>query len=155
MFYFLFSILLVFFLWYALIYSFIFLKRRADFFTGKVVKTKNLKVVSLQILLYQIETIFHLAKSIFNKFQIYFEEKNTHKRKIIVLQNVVYHLNQNLNRDLEIKTVSPSTSNGVGIWIYLVNNLNDDEKFSLENYFIGVISKYTSEFAFSKVFLSA
>ena len=81
MFYFLFSILLVFFLWYALIYSFIFLKRRADFFTGKVVKTKNLKVVSLQILLYQIETIFHLAKSIFNKFQIYFEEKNTHKRK--------------------------------------------------------------------------
>lgn len=147
MFYFLFSILLVFFLWYALIYSFIFLKRRADFFTGKVVKTKNLKVVSLQILLYQIETIFHLAKSIFNKFQIYFEEKNTHKRKIIVLQNVVYHLNQNLNRDLEIKTVSPSTSNGVGIWIYLVNNLNDDEKFSLENYFIGVISKYTSEFA--------
>ena len=59
----------------------------------------------------------------------------------------MYHLNQNLNRDLEIKTVSPSTSNGVGIWIYLVNNLNDDEKFSLENYFIGVISKYTSEFA--------
>ena len=33
------------------------------------------------------------------------------------------------------------------MWVYLVNNLDDNDKFSLENYFIGVISKYTSEFA--------
>jgi hypothetical protein len=132
---------------YLTIFIFLLLKRKAEFYSGKVVKTNKLKVASLQVLLYQVEMILLLAKFIFNKAQIYFEEKNTQNRKMIVLQNVVYHLNQNLNRELEIKTVSPSTSNGVGVWIYLVNNLNDDEKFSLENYFIGVISKYTSEFA--------
>ena len=134
-------------LWYLTIFILLFLKRKADFYSGKVVKTNKLKVSSLQVLLYQVEMILLLAKFIFNKAQIYFEEKNTEKRKMIVLQNVVHHLNQNLKTELGIKIVSPATSNGIDIWIYLANNLKDADKTLLEDYFSGVLSKYTAEFA--------
>ena len=134
-------------LWYLTIFIFLLLKRQSDFYSGKVVKTNKLKVASLQVLLYQLEMILLLAKFIFNKVQIYFEEKNTQKRKMIVLQNVVHHLNQNLKTELGIKIVSPATSNGIDIWIYLANNLKDADKTLLEDYFSGVLSKYTAEFA--------
>lgn len=134
-------------LWYLTIFILLLLKRKADFYSGKVVKTNKLKVDSLQVLLYQVEMILLLAKFIFNKAQIYFEEKNTQKRKMIVLQNVVHHLNQNLKTELGIKIVSPATSNGIDIWIYLANNLKDADKTLLEDYFSGVLSKYTAEFA--------
>ena len=134
-------------LWYLAIFIFLLLKRKADFYSGEVVKTKKLKVASLQVLLYQVEMILLLAKFIFNKAQIYFEEKNTQNRKMIVLQNVVHHLNQNLKTELGIKIVSPATSNGIDIWIYLANNLKDADKTLLEDYFSGVLSKYTAEFA--------
>jgi hypothetical protein len=134
-------------LWYLTIFILLLLKRKADFYSGKVVKTNKLKVASLQVLLYQVEMILLLAKFIFNKAQIYFEEKNTQKRKMIVLQNVVHHLNQNLKTELGIKIVSPATSNGIDIWIYLANNLKDADKNLLEDYFSGVLSKYTAEFA--------
>lgn len=134
-------------LWYLTIFILLLLKRKADFYSGKVVKTNKLKVASLQVLLYQVEMILLLAKFIFNKAQIYFEEKNTQKRKMIVLQNVVHHLNQNLKTELGIKIVSPATSNGIDIWIYLANNLKDADKTLLEDYFSGVLSKYTAEFA--------
>ena len=134
-------------LWYLTIFILLLLKRKADFYSGKVVKTNKLKVASLQVLLYQVEMILLLAKFIFNKAQIYFEEKNTEKKKMIVLQNVVHHLNQNLKTELGIKIVSPATSNGIDIWIYLANNLKDADKTLLEDYFSGVLSKYTAEFA--------
>lgn len=134
-------------LWYLAIFIFLLLKRKAALYSGKVVKTKKLKVASLQVLLYQVEMILLLAKFIFNKAQIYFEEKNTQNRKMIVLQNVVHHLNQNLKTELGIKIVSPATSNGIDIWIYLANNLKDTDKTLLEDYFSGVLSKYTAEFA--------
>lgn len=134
-------------LWYLTIFILLLLKRKADFYSGKVVKTKKLKVASLQVLLYQVEMILLLAKFIFNKAQIYFEEKNTQNRKMIVLQNVVHHLNQNLKTELGIKIVSPATSNGIDIWINLANNLKDADKTLLEDYFSGVLSKYTAEFA--------
>ncbi|EFM36265.1 hypothetical protein HMPREF9189_0077 [Streptococcus sp. oral taxon 071 str. 73H25AP] len=134
-------------LWYLTIFILLLLKRIADFYSGKVVKTNKLKVATLQVLLYQLEMILLFAKFIFNKVQIYFEEKNTQKRKMIVLQNVVHHLNQNLKTELGIKIVSPATSNGIDIWIYLANNLKDADKTLLEDYFSGVLSKYTAEFA--------
>lgn len=74
-------------------------------------------------------------------------EKQLQARKATVLQNVVNHLNQNLYQDLQLKTVNPATTGGVDIWVYLANNLNDDEQLSLENYFVGVIALYTNEFA--------
>ena len=74
-------------------------------------------------------------------------DKQLQDRKATVLQKVVNHLNQNLYQDLQLKTINPATTGGVDIWVYLANNLNDDEQLSLENYFTGVLSKYTREFA--------
>ena len=68
-------------------------------------------------------------------------------RKATVLQNVVNHLNQNLYQQLQLKTINPATTDGVYVWVYLANNLNDNEQLSLENYFVGVIALYTNEFA--------
>lgn len=45
-----------------------------------------------------------------------------------------------------IKTVSPATTGGVDVWVYLAKNLNETEKNFLEDYFMGVLSKYTDEF---------
>lgn len=74
-------------------------------------------------------------------------DKQLQDRKATVLQKVVNHLNQNLYQDLQLKTINPATTGGVDIWVYLANNLNDDEQLSLENYFVGVIALYTNEFA--------
>lgn len=74
-------------------------------------------------------------------------DKQLQNRKATVLQNVVNHLNQNLYQDLQLKTINPATTGDVDIWVYLANNLNDDEQLSLENYFVGVIALYTNEFA--------
>jgi len=74
-------------------------------------------------------------------------DKQLQALKDTVLQNVVNHLNQNLYQDLQLKTIHPATTDGVEVWVYLANNLNDDEQLSLENYFTGVLSKYTREFA--------
>ena len=74
-------------------------------------------------------------------------DKQLQDRKATVLQNVVNHLNQNLYKNLQLKTINPATTGGVDIWVYLANNLNDDEQLSLENYFSGVLSIYTDKFA--------
>lgn len=66
--------------------------------------------------------------------------------KATVLQNVVNYLNKNLYQDLQLKTINPATTDGVYVWVYLANNLNDDEQLSLENYFLGVLSIYTDKF---------
>ena len=74
-------------------------------------------------------------------------DKQLQALKDTVLQTVVNHLNQNLSHDLQLKTIHPATTDGVEVWVYLANNLNDDEQLSLENYFSGVLSIYTDKFA--------
>ena len=74
-------------------------------------------------------------------------DKQLQALKDTVLQTVVNHLNQNLYQDLQLKTINPATTDGVYVWVYLANNLNDDEQLSLENYFLGVLSIYTDKFA--------
>lgn len=49
-------------------------------------------------------------------------DKQLQARKATVLQNVVNHLNQNLYKDLQLKTINPATTGGVDIWVYLANN---------------------------------
>jgi hypothetical protein len=68
-------------------------------------------------------------------------------RKGTVLQNVVNHLNQNLSHDLQLKTINPATTRGIDVWIYLANNLDTNSQKELEEYFMGVLAKYTNEFA--------
>jgi len=68
-------------------------------------------------------------------------------RKATILQNVVNHLNQNLAHDLQLKTINPATTRGVDVWVYLAHNLDTNSQKELEDYFMGVLAKYTNEFA--------
>lgn len=75
------------------------------------------------------------------------QQKQLQQRKVIALQKVIYNLNQTLTNDLGIKTTQPTITNGVEVWIYLVNKLDSATEAKLEDYFSGVMSKYTEEFA--------
>ncbi len=134
--------------WQSLNVLFIFLKRKFLYLSGTVHKREtNLFNESLLLSGVQIQTIISLIKKLFNWWSKEKETEQLQTRKSIVLKNVVNHLNQTLFQDLGIKTVSPATTGGVDVWVYLTNNLNETEKSSLEDYFMGVLSKYTDEFA--------
>ncbi|WP_455144917.1 hypothetical protein [Streptococcus constellatus] len=147
MFYFLFNFLLLLILWYALILFWNYFKRRADFYNGKVVQTSNLWAYSFQILLDQINVVWKVIKFLFNKWQAYSENKNLQQRKTVALNNTKNHINENLEKDIGLKYTKSATTGGVDLWVYLSNDLSDAEKLRLENYFSGVLSKYTAEFA--------
>ena len=134
-------------IWQSLNILFIFLKRKFLYLSGTVHKREtNLFNESLLLSGVQIQTIISLIKEILNWWSKERETVQLQTRKSIVLKNVVNHLNQTLFQDLGIKTVSPATTGGVDVWVYLAKNLNETEKNFLEDYFMGVLSKYTDEF---------
>lgn len=134
-------------IWQYLNVLFIFLKRKFLYLSGTVHKREtNLFNESLLLSGVQIQTIISLIKEILNWWSKERETVQLQTRKSIVLKNVVNHLNQTLFQDLGIKTVSPATTGGVDVWVYLAKNLNETEKNFLEDYFMGVLSKYTDEF---------
>ncbi|MCY7085429.1 hypothetical protein MK396_08805 [Streptococcus oralis] len=134
-------------IWQSLNVLFIFLKRKFLYLSGTVHKREtNLFNESLLLSGVQIQTIISLIKEILNWWSKERETVQLQTRKSIVLKNVVNHLNQTLFQDLGIKTVSPATTGGVDVWVYLAKNLNETEKNFLEDYFMGVLSKYTDEF---------
>lgn len=147
MFYFLFNFLLLLILWYALILFWNYFKRKADFSNGRVVQTTNLWAYSFQVFLDQINVLWKVIKILFNKWLEYSENKELQHRKMVALDNTKNHINKNLEKDTGLKTTKPATTGGVDIWVYLVNSLNDSEESRLEDYFSGVLSKYTAEFA--------
>lgn len=143
-----FYLILALFIWQGFNTLYISLKRQFLIVSDEVVKrNENLWEQCLLLTGKQVKFITTLIQNVtlwwFNKKA----DEQLQVRKGTVLQNVVNHLNQNLSHDLQLKTINPATTGGVDVWVYLVNNLDDNDKFSLENYFIGVISKYTSEFA--------
>lgn len=134
-------------IWQSLNVLFIFLKRKFLYLSGTVHKREtNLFNESLLLSGVQIQTIISLIKEILNWWSKERETVQLQTRKSIVLKNIVNHLNQTLFQDLGIKTVSPATTGGVDVWVYLAKNLNETEKNFLEDYFMGVLSKYTDEF---------
>ena len=139
---------LILLLWQSVNVLFIYLKRQFLIVSDEVVK-RNEKLWEQCLLLTgkQVKIITTLIRNITIWLLKKKADKQLQARKATVLQNVVNHLNQNLFHDLQLKTINPATTGGVDVWVYLVNNLDDNDKFSLENYFIGVISTYTSEFA--------
>ena len=139
---------IVLFLWQSVNVLCISLKRQFLILSDEVVKrNENLWEQCLLLTGKQVKFITTLIQNVtlwwFNKKA----EEQLQVRKGTVLQNVVNHLNQNLSHDLQLKTINPATTGGIDIWVYLANKLNDDEQLSLENYFTGVLSKYTREFA--------
>lgn len=143
-----FSLIIALLVWQGLNILHIFLKRQFLIVSDEVVK-RNEKLWEQCLLLTgkQVKIITTLIRN----FALWWFKKKADEqlqvRKGTVLQNVVNHLNQNLSHDLQLKTINPATTGGIDIWVYLANNLNDDEQLSLENYFTGVLSKYTREFA--------
>ena len=134
-------------IWQSLNVLFIFLKRKFLYLSGTVHKREtNLFNEALLLSGVQIQTIISLIKENLNWWSKERETVQLQTRKSIVLKNVVNHLNQTLFQDLGIKTVSPATTGGVDVWVYLAKNLNETEKNFLEDYFMGVLSKYTDEF---------
>jgi hypothetical protein len=134
-------------IWQSLNVLFIFLKRKFLYLSGTVHKREtNLFNEALLLSGVQIQTIISLIKGNLNWWSKERETVQLQTRKSTVLKNVVNHLNQTLFQDLGIKTVSPATTGGVDVWVYLAKNLNETEKNFLEDYFMGVLSKYTDEF---------
>ena len=134
-------------IWQSLNVLFIFLKRKFLYLSGTFHKREtNLFNEALLLSGVQIQTIISLIKENLNWWSKERETVQLQTRKSIVLKNVVNHLNQTLFQDLGIKTVSPATTGGVDVWVYLAKNLNETEKNFLEDYFMGVLSKYTDEF---------
>lgn len=143
-----FSLIIALLVWQGLNILHIFLKRQFLIVSDEVVK-RNEKLWE-QCLLLTGKQVKIISTLIRNVTLWWFKKKADEQlqvRKGTVLQNVVNHLNQNLSHDLQLKTINPATTGGIDIWVYLANNLNDDEQLSLENYFTGVLSKYTREFA--------
>lgn len=131
---------------YSIIFIFLFLKRKADFYNGKVVQTTNLWASSFQFLLNHFQVIKNVIKKLVNRYYEDSEKEKLEERRREVLINVINHLNETIFQDLGLKTTNPATINGPYVLVYLVNNLNSSDKKSLEDYFEGVLSKYTDEF---------
>lgn len=134
-------------IYYFLVTCFLFIKQKADFHNGKVIQRRNLLAHAFQIIIEQLQFILKGFKNLWNIWRDNKLSVEVQERKSNVLINVVNHLNQKLESDLGIKTTSPATTRGVDVWVYLSNKLNEAEKEQLEDYFIGVLTKYTAEFA--------
>ena len=143
-----FSLIIALLVWQGLNILHIFLKRQFLIVSDEVVK-RNEKLWEQCLLLTgkQVKIITTLIRNVALWWFKKKADEQLQVRKGTVLQNVVNHLNQNLSHDLQLKTINPATTGGIDIWVYLGKNLNDDEQLSLENYFTGVLSKYTREFA--------
>ena len=143
-----FSLIIALLVWQGLNILHIFLKRQFLIVSDEVVK-RNEKLWEQCLLLTgkQVKIITTLIRNVALWWFKKKADEQLQVRKGTVLQNVVNHLNQNLSHDLQLKTINPATTGGIDIWVYLANKLNDDEQLSLENYFTGVLSKYTREFA--------
>lgn len=143
-----FSLIIALLVWQGLNILHIFLKRQFLIVSDEVVK-RNEKLWEQCLLLTgkQVKIITTLIRNVALWWFKKKADEQLQVRKGTVLQNVVNHLNQNLSHDLQLKTINPATTGGIDIWVYLANNLNDDEQLSLENYFTGALSKYTREFA--------
>ena len=141
-----FSLIIALLVWQGLNILHIFLKRQFLIVSDEVVK-RNEKLWEQCLLLTgkQVKIITTLIRNVTLWWFKKKADEQLQVRKGTVLQNVVNHLNQNLSHDLQLKTINPATTGGIDIWVYLANKLNDDEQLSLENYFTGVLSKYTRE----------
>jgi len=139
---------IVLFLWQSVNVLCISLKRQFLILSDEVVKkNENLWEQCLLLTGKQVKFITTLIQNVtlwwFNKKA----DEQLQVRKGTVLQNVVNHLNQNLSHDLQLETINPATTRGIDVWLYLANNLDTNSQKELEDYFMGVLAKYTNEFA--------
>ena len=141
-------IFIVLLLWQSVNVLCISLKRQFLILSDEVVKkNENLWEQCLLLTGKQVKIITTLIRDIILWLLKKKADEQLLARKATILQNVVNHLNQNLSHDLQLKTINPATTGGVDVWVYLANNLDTNSQKELEDYFMGVLAKYTNEFA--------
>ena len=139
---------IVLFLWQSVNVLCISLKRQFLILSDEVVKkNENLWEQCLLLTGKQVKIITTLIRDVILWLLKKKADEQLQARKATILQNVVNHLNQNLSQDLQLKTINPATTSGVDVWVYLANNLDTNSQKELEEYFMGVLAKYTNEFA--------
>lgn len=139
---------IVLFLWQSVNVLCISLKRQFLILSDEVVKkNENLWEQCLLLTGKQVKIITTLIRNVTIWLLKKKADEQLQARKATILQNVVNHLNQNLSQDLQLKTINPATTGGVDVWVYLANNLDTNSQKELEEYFMGVLAKYTNEFA--------
>ena len=143
-----FSLIIALFVRQGLNILYIFLKRQFLIVSDEVVK-RNEKLWEQSLLLTgkQVKIITTLIRNVTIWLLKKKADEQLQARKATILQNVVNHLNQNLSQDLQLKTINSATTGGVDVWVYLANNLDTNSQKELEEYFMGVLAKYTNEFA--------
>ena len=143
-----FSLILALCVWQVLNILYIFLKRQFLIVSDEVVKkNENLWEQCLLLTGKQVKIITTLIRNVILWLLKKKADEQLQARKATILQNVVNHLNQNLAHDLQLKTINPATTRGIDVWIYLANKLDPTTETKLEDYFSGILSKYTNEFA--------
>lgn len=143
-----FYLILTLLVWQGLNILYISLKRQFLILSDEVVKrNENLWEQCLLLLGNQVKFLKNLIQKLISWQLNKTIDKQLQVQKTTALLNVVNYFNKNLYQDLQLKTINPTTTDGVEVWVYLANNLNDDEQLSLENYFLGVLSIYTDKFA--------
>ena len=139
---------IVLFLWQSVNVLCISLKRQFLILSDEVVKkNENLWEQCLLLTGKQVKIITTLIRDVILWLLKKKADEQLQARKATILQNVVNHLNQNLSQDLQLKTINPATTGGVDVWVYLAHNLDTNSQKELEEYFMGVLAKYTNEFA--------
>lgn len=139
---------IVLFLWQSVNVLCISLKRQFLILSDEVVKrNENLWEQCLLLTGKQVKIITTLFRDVILWLLKKKADEQLQARKATILQTVVNHLNQNLAHDLQLKTINHATTRGVDVWVYLANNLDTNSQKELEEYFMGVLAKYTNEFA--------
>ena len=142
-----FYLILTLLVWQGLNILYISLKRQFLILSDEVVKrNENLWEQCLLLLGNQVKFLKNLIQKLISWQLNKTIDKQLQVQKTTALLNVVNYFNKNLYQDLQLKTINPTTTDGVEVWVYLANNLNDDEQLSLENYFLRVLSIYTDKF---------
>lgn len=137
-------LILLFTVWFATNLSYVLILRVLKHYNNQVMSVKfNPFLETLNVFVFQfgylkLGTLWLLERKQIEQLQ---------DRKASVLRNVANHLNQTLTYDLGIRTTQPATTGGVDVWIYLANKLDSTTETKLEDYFSGILSKYTTEFA--------
>ncbi|HEL0720236.1 hypothetical protein KP778_04115 [Streptococcus equi subsp. zooepidemicus] len=130
--------------WFFSNFSYVLIVRRLKYYNNQIMSVKfNPWLETCNLIVIQFGYLRQIVKWLLDKEQ----QKQLQQLKSNALQKVIYNLNQTLTNDLSIKTTQPSTTNGVEVWVYLANKLDSATETKLEDYFSGVLSKYTQEFA--------
>ncbi|HEL1913140.1 TPA: hypothetical protein TX942_000948 [Streptococcus suis] len=130
--------------WFFSNFSYVLIVRCLKYYNNQIMSVKfNPWLETCNLIAIQFGYLKQIVKWLIDKEQ----QKQLQQRKSNALQNVVNNLNETLTSDLGIRTTQPATTGGVDVWVYLANKLDSATETKLEDYFSGVLSKYTQEFA--------